>query len=152
MQCYPSNCYALFLSIPTHFVHFLLYQPQKTNLQLKKPLFYLTSLIPKSNYLNLKSSISRTRTTSPEKPLSVLNFFKQIGFTQTQIHSIIRQRTQILFSDVHKTLKHKIEFFQQLGFQGSQLGLFLSKNPTILAASLSKTLVPSHLWKLLRKL
>jgi len=97
--------------------------------------------LPKSQILYLSRHVSGT--TSPEKPLAVLNFFKQIGFTQTQIHSIISQRTQILFSDVHKTLKPKIEFFQQLGFQGSQLGLFLSKHPTILAASLNKNLVPS---------
>ncbi|XP_012574853.1 uncharacterized protein [Cicer arietinum] len=96
---------------------------------------------PKSQSLYISKRISSH--TLPLKPLSVLNFFKQIGFSESQIHSIIRQRAQILFSDVDKTLKPKIHFFQQLGFQCSDLCNFISKNPTILTASLNKTLVPS---------
>ncbi|CAI8618543.1 unnamed protein product [Vicia faba] len=83
-------------------------------------------------------------TTFPRNhPLSVINFFKQIGFSQIQIQTIIRQRVQILFSDVDKTLRPKLDLFQQLGFQGSDLSGFISKYPTILTASLNKTLVPS---------
>ncbi|XP_027190299.1 uncharacterized protein [Cicer arietinum] len=96
---------------------------------------------PKSQSLYISKRISSH--TLPQKPLSVLNFFKQIGFSESQIHSIIRQRAQVLFSDVDKTLKPKIHFFQQLGFQCSNLCDFISKNPTILTASLNKTLVLS---------
>ncbi|KEH20640.1 transcription termination factor family protein [Medicago truncatula] len=108
---------------------------------------FLFNLLNSNSKLHKSESIYVSKLvlgiTSPEKPLSVINFFKQIGFSQTQIHSIIHQRTQVLFSKVDKTLKPKVELFQQLGFQGSQLGHFLSKNPNILIASLNKTLVPS---------
>ncbi|CAI8591128.1 unnamed protein product [Vicia faba] len=83
-------------------------------------------------------------TTFPQNhPLSVINFFKQIGFFQTHIQTIIRHRVRVLFSDVDKTLRPKVDLFQQLGFQGSDLSGFISKYPTILTASLNKTLVPS---------
>jgi mTERF domain-containing protein len=49
---------------------------------------------------------------------------------------------QILFSDIDKTLKPKIEFFQDLGLVGSELGMFISKNSPILAVSLERKLVP----------
>ena len=92
-----------------------------------------------SNYISKRAS----GVTFPQRPLSVLNYFKQIGFSQTQIYSIIRQRVRLLFSDVDKTLRPKVELFQQLGFQGSDLCDFISKHPTILTASLNKTLIPS---------
>ncbi|KAJ1407317.1 Transcription termination factor, mitochondrial/chloroplastic [Sesbania bispinosa] len=57
---------------------------------------------------------------------------------------MIHQNPQILFSDIDKTLRPKIEFFQLLGFEGSdELCKFISKNSSVLNASLEKTLVPS---------
>ena len=49
---------------------------------------------------------------------------------------------QILFSDIDKTLKPKIEFFQDLGLVGSELGKFISKNSSVLTFSLERRLVP----------
>ncbi|CAL5214061.1 unnamed protein product [Lathyrus oleraceus] len=97
--------------------------------------------LPKSQSIYISKRLSGT--TFPQNPLSVINFFKQIGFSQTQIQTIIRQRVQLLFSDVDKTLRPKVDLFQQLGFQGSDLCGFISRYPTILTASLNKTLVPS---------
>jgi mTERF domain-containing protein len=97
--------------------------------------------LPKSHSIFISKRASRA--TFPQRPLSVINFFKQNGFSETQIHSIVRQRVQLLFSDVDKTLKPKLELFRQLGFQGSDLSDFISKHPTVLTASLNKTLVPS---------
>ncbi|KAF7825200.1 transcription termination factor MTERF5, chloroplastic-like [Senna tora] len=56
---------------------------------------------------------------------------------------MICQKPQILFADIDKILKPKIEFFQQLGFEDSELHKFLSMHATILTHSLHKTLVPS---------
>ncbi|KAK7359335.1 hypothetical protein VNO77_01290 [Canavalia gladiata] len=105
------------------------------------------------NYLNANFNFSITqsiyiskhvsRVKFSQKSLSVLSFFTQIGFSEAQIVSMIRQKPQILFSDVDKTLKPKIEHFQMLGLEGSELCRFISKNSTILTSSLKKSLVPS---------
>ena len=109
-----------------------------------------TSII---DYLNSDLQFSRTQSLYvskrvsgcrfPQNPLSVLTFFKQIGFSQSQILSLIRQRPQILFTNVEKILRPKIQLFQMSGFQGYELCSFISKNPSILTHSLKKTLVPS---------
>lgn len=88
-------------------------------------------------------SINVSRSTFPQKPLSVLNYFKDIGFSETQIQYMISQRAQILFSDVDKTLRPKIGLFQQLGLEGPELRKFIYKNPSILTSSLEKQLVPA---------
>ncbi|TKY59931.1 Mitochodrial transcription termination factor-related [Spatholobus suberectus] len=109
-----------------------------------------TSII---DYLNANFQFSRTqsfyiskrvsRGRFPQRPLSVLSFFKQIGFCDAQILSVVRQRPQILFADVDKILRPKIELFRLFGFEGSELSKFISKNSSILTSSLKKTLVPA---------
>lgn len=69
-------------------------------------------------------------------------FLQNLGFSETQIRSAVRVSPYILFSDIDKTLKPKIEFFQQLGFVGSDLGKFISKNSTLLSVSLERRLIP----------
>ncbi|XP_022635447.1 transcription termination factor MTERF5, chloroplastic-like [Vigna radiata var. radiata] len=104
---------------------------------------YLNSNFQFSKTQSLYISKRVSRGKFPQNPLSVLTFFKQIGFSQSQILSLIRQRPQILFTDVDKILRSKIEFFQMSGFQGPELCSFISKHPSILTHSLKKTLVPS---------
>ncbi|XP_058735872.1 uncharacterized protein LOC131607941 [Vicia villosa] len=104
---------------------------------------FLNSSFKLSKSQSIFISKRLSRTTLPQNPMSVINFFKQIGFSQTQIQTIIRQRSQVLFSDVDKTLRPKVDLFQQLGFQGSDLSGFISMYPTLLTASLKKQLVPS---------
>ncbi|KAL6959263.1 hypothetical protein U1Q18_039404 [Sarracenia purpurea var. burkii] len=77
-----------------------------------------------------------------EKPQSVVQFLKQIGFLNTHIRSSIRVSPQILFADIDKTLKPKLQFFQDLGLTGADLGKFLSTNSMLLTRSLEKKLVP----------
>ena len=95
----------------------------------------------KSQSIYVSDHVSGVR--YPEKPLSVLNFFKKFGFSEAQIQSMVLQKPQLLFSDVDRTLRPKIEFFQLVGFEGSELCDFISKNSTILTSSLKRTLVPS---------
>ena len=54
----------------------------------------------------------------------------------------MRFSPQILFSNIDKTLRPKLEFFQQLGLFGSDLARFISKISTLLTASLDRKLVP----------
>ncbi|KAA8517153.1 hypothetical protein F0562_017446 [Nyssa sinensis] len=76
-----------------------------------------------------------------EKPQSVVHFFKQLGLSETHIRSSVRISPQILFSDIDKTLKPKLQFFQELGLTGSDLGRFISMNSTLFTRNLDGKLV-----------
>ncbi|XAR49685.1 hypothetical protein NMG60_11032955 [Bertholletia excelsa] len=77
-----------------------------------------------------------------ENPESVVQFLKQLGFSDSHIQSAIRISPQILLSDINKTLKPKLQFFQDLGLTGLHLGMFIAKNSTVLTHSLEKKLIP----------
>ncbi|KAE9449914.1 hypothetical protein C3L33_18187, partial [Rhododendron williamsianum] len=77
-----------------------------------------------------------------KKPQSVVQFLKQLGFSDPQIRSSVRLKPNILFSDVDKTLKPKLQFFQDLGFTGPYLGKFISTHAHVLLYSLERTLIP----------
>ncbi|KAH9669714.1 hypothetical protein KPL70_021903 [Citrus sinensis] len=96
--------------------------------------------IPKSRALPISNKFSRIK--SLEKPETVRQFLHNVGFSDTHIQLTVTSRPTILFSDVDKTLKPKIEFFQHLGLVGSDLGKFISKNPSLFAASLERKLIP----------
>ncbi|KAK1591963.1 hypothetical protein Q3G72_016750 [Acer saccharum] len=96
------------------------------------------------------SNLFSSRVKSPEKPQSVLRYFQNLGFSESHIQSSVRGAPQILFSNVDKTLKPKIEFFQELGLVSSDLGKFISRNSIILTYSLHKTLIPCT--RILRKI
>ncbi|KAK9230573.1 hypothetical protein WN944_023545 [Citrus x changshan-huyou] len=96
--------------------------------------------IPKSRALPISNKFSRIK--SLEKRETVRQFLHNVGFSDTHIQLTVTSRPTILFSDVDKTLKPKIEFFQHLGLVGSDLGKFISKNPSLLAASLERKLIP----------
>ncbi|KAG5529346.1 hypothetical protein RHGRI_029902 [Rhododendron griersonianum] len=58
---------------------------------------------------------------SLEKPHSVVQFIRQFGLSDVQIQSSVRLTPNILFSNVEKTLKPKLQFFQDLGLTGPEL-------------------------------
>ncbi|XP_057950978.1 uncharacterized protein LOC131145811 [Malania oleifera] len=104
------------------------------------------------NYLIKTFKFSRTRAQSIsnrfsfikalEKPQSVVQFLKSLGFLDTHIVSSVHVSPQILFADVDRTLKPKLHFFQELGLVGTDLGKFISKNSTLLTVSLDRKLIP----------
>ncbi|KAK7319005.1 hypothetical protein RJT34_03714 [Clitoria ternatea] len=125
---------------------------------LLSPLSTLSSSTSKESasvidYLNANFNFSTTQSVYISKrvsglrlsqhPFSVLTFFKQIGLSEAQIVSTIRQKPQLLFSDLDQTLRPKVQLFQRLGLEGFELASFISKNSSILTSSLKKTLVPS---------
>ncbi|KAK1278865.1 hypothetical protein QJS04_geneDACA003489 [Acorus gramineus] len=79
-----------------------------------------------------------------ENPDSVLSFFKNHGFTDTQIAKMISCRPQLLSFNPDKTLNPKIVFLRDAGFSTTDLTLVLSKNPNILASSLDNQIVPAY--------
>lgn len=92
--------------------------------------------------LPISNRFSSRWDTSPEKPQSVNSFLREHGFSETQIRSAVSGKPQILFADINKILRPKVEFFQQLGLVGSDLGKFISNHTTLLTASLERKLVP----------
>ncbi|XP_030973358.1 transcription termination factor MTERF5, chloroplastic [Quercus lobata] len=122
--------------------------PTKTKTKPKTPfsnstiINYLTNTLKFSKTQALSISTRFYYVKSTEKPQSVVLFLQNLGFSETQIRSAVRVSPHILFSDIDKTLKPKIEFFQQLGFVGSDLGKFISKNSTLLSVSLERRLIP----------
>ncbi|KAH7861599.1 hypothetical protein Vadar_028203 [Vaccinium darrowii] len=77
-----------------------------------------------------------------ENPHSVVRFLRQLGFSDTHIQSCIRLHPDILFYNVDKTLKPKLQFFQDLGVTGPDLGKLTSKHSRVFHNSLERTLIP----------
>ncbi|PSR85137.1 Transcription termination factor like [Actinidia chinensis var. chinensis] len=80
---------------------------------------------------------------TPDKPDSVLAFFKSHGFTQIQISTIITQRPQTLLFDPAKTLLPRLEFLKSKGFSNTDVARVVSASPNIFQRSLEKTIIPS---------
>ncbi|GKV31538.1 hypothetical protein SLEP1_g40219 [Rubroshorea leprosula] len=80
---------------------------------------------------------------TPDKPDSVIAFFKNLGISKTQIASIIKKRPELLVFDTEKTLLPKVEFLRSRGFSSSDLATILSLNPHLLARSLENHIIPS---------
>lgn len=72
----------------------------------------------------------------------MFHFFKNLGFSNSQIQSAARRSPRIIFSNIDRCLKPKIKVFQDLGLEGYDLGMFISKSSSVLGASLKKKLVP----------
>ena len=80
---------------------------------------------------------------TPDKADLVISFFKNHGFSQTQISSIIRRYPPLLLSNPQKILLAKLEFFQFKGFTSSDIVMILTRNPHLLKRSLKNQIIPS---------
>ncbi|XP_050240119.1 transcription termination factor MTERF15, mitochondrial-like [Quercus robur] len=80
---------------------------------------------------------------TPEKADIVVSFFKNHGFSQTQITNLVRRLPSVLISDPDKTLLPKIDFFSSKGISSPDLAKLFSGYPIILKTSLEKQIIPS---------
>ena len=80
---------------------------------------------------------------TPEKADIVVSFFKNHGFSQTQITNLVRRLPSVLISDPDKTLLPKIDFFSSKGIPSPDLANLFSRNPALLKTSLEKQIIPS---------
>ncbi|KAM3707653.1 hypothetical protein ACJW31_02G040300 [Castanea mollissima] len=92
------------------------------------------------------SASKRVNFETPYKADSVIGFFKNHGFSQSQISNIIRKRPAVLLSDPQNILLPKLEFFQSKGFTTSDIATVLSRNPWILERSLKNQIIPSFVF------
>ncbi|XP_075082481.1 uncharacterized protein LOC107791225 [Nicotiana tabacum] len=84
-----------------------------------------------------------TRLKPSKNPEFVINFFKISGFDNTQIKNIVSKSPKVLFSNVDKTLKPKLEILQEIGFSGSDLVKFANANIHIFDRGVDTFLRPS---------
>ncbi|KAJ7980235.1 Transcription termination factor like [Quillaja saponaria] len=80
---------------------------------------------------------------NPEKPDSVIQFFRDHGFSETQISNFIRRRPRLLLSNPEKSLLPKLEFFKSKGLLSSDVAKIISSYANILHRSLEKQIIPS---------
>ncbi|MED6182268.1 hypothetical protein PIB30_027109 [Stylosanthes scabra] len=80
---------------------------------------------------------------TPEKPDSVIALLRSFGFSNLQIHNVIRKMPRILLSKPKETLLPKLQFLISKGASNSQLACIIDLNPLILLRSLEKHLIPT---------
>ncbi|KEH37282.1 uncharacterized protein [Medicago truncatula] len=78
------------------------------------------------------------------KPDSVLNFFRNHGFSDSQIRTVIAKEPRLLSCDPLKRVLPKFQFFLSKGASNSDIVNIVSKNPMFLTASLDKKIVPTY--------
>ncbi|KAL3819388.1 hypothetical protein ACJIZ3_005293 [Penstemon smallii] len=79
----------------------------------------------------------------PENFDSVISFFKESGFSNTQLEKIVKYRPSFLSSSVEKSIKPKIKIFQDLSFSANDIAKLISTYPSILHCSLNNRVIPS---------
>ncbi|XP_043719600.1 uncharacterized protein LOC122667400 [Telopea speciosissima] len=103
---------------------------------------YLVKAFGLSKTQALSASKLRMGAKDSKKLESVVLFLRQLGFSEVHVRDAVRFSPQILFADIEKTLKPKLQLFQEIGLTGSDLGRFISKNACLLNYSLDRSLTP----------
>ncbi|XP_042496544.1 transcription termination factor MTERF5, chloroplastic-like [Macadamia integrifolia] len=103
---------------------------------------YLIEAFGLSKTQALSASKRRMGTKDSKKPESVVHFLRELGFSEGHVRDAVRVSPSLLFADIEKTLKPKLQLFQEIGLTGSDLGRFISKNASIFNVSLDRRLIP----------
>ncbi|XP_058110270.1 uncharacterized protein LOC131253327 [Magnolia sinica] len=80
---------------------------------------------------------------SAQNPDSVLKFFRNHGFTKTQVTNLIAKCPRLLLADPNKTLMPKFQYFHGLGIPSATLAKILSWDYSIWNRSLQNQIIPS---------
>ncbi|KAL3845805.1 hypothetical protein ACJIZ3_003208 [Penstemon smallii] len=92
--------------------------------------------------LQLASRVASV-TKKPKSSDSILSFFKEVGFSNTQLEKVVKYRPIFLLSDLEKIFKPKIKLFQDLGFSADDIAKIITTDPSILHCSVDNRLIPS---------
>ncbi|XP_021291316.1 transcription termination factor MTERF6, chloroplastic/mitochondrial-like [Herrania umbratica] len=96
--------------------------------------------------LSPKSALSASKKLhfeTSERPNLVLSFFKNHGFSRTQISKIIGRTPELLLYQPEKTLLPKFEFFYSKGISSSDLAALVYTCPRVIVTGLQSKIVPS---------
>ncbi|KAK9111392.1 hypothetical protein Scep_018911 [Stephania cephalantha] len=90
------------------------------------------------------SASKKVRLKSPSKPDLVLHFFRNHGFSNTQIANLTTKLPLLLLANPQKTLLPKLEFLKQVGLPDREIANFLSTDPNFLFRSLERKIKPAY--------
>ncbi|TKY72631.1 Mitochodrial transcription termination factor-related [Spatholobus suberectus] len=90
----------------------------------------------------LKAS-ERVRFETPQKPDSVIAFFRDNGFTDAQINSIVRRVPDVLTCNPHKRLLPKFQFLLSKGASNSDIVHLVDRCPRLIGSSLENNVIPT---------
>jgi mTERF domain-containing protein len=89
-------------------------------------------------------STYNVRFKTAQKPDSIRNFFRNHGFSDTQLHHIIAKLPWLLSCNPSKRVLPKFQFFLSKGASTSYIVDIVCKNPVVLSASLKNRIVPAY--------
>ncbi|XP_027901993.1 uncharacterized protein LOC114162339 isoform X1 [Vigna unguiculata] len=81
---------------------------------------------------------------TPEKPETVIRFFRNHGFSNIQINYMVRKAPWLLSCDPSKRVLPKFEFFLSKGVSSSEIVNLVSKYPRFLRPSLKNHILPTY--------
>ncbi|KAL2970527.1 hypothetical protein AAZX31_15G145900 [Glycine max] len=81
---------------------------------------------------------------TPEKTESVIRFFRDHGFSNSQIINMVRKVPWLLSCDPCKRVLPKFEFLLSKGVSSSEIIDLVSKHPGLLSPSLENNIVPTY--------
>ncbi|KAH6782389.1 hypothetical protein C2S51_007682 [Perilla frutescens var. frutescens] len=128
----------------SHSVSVLYFSTSGERKSVNNPVIYELLL----NKYNLSPALSShvVSVLTQSKPLeecdSVLSFFKEIGFTKSQLERTLKYLPKLLSSNLEKIIKPKIKIFQDMGFSNKGIADIISNDPNILYTSLNDKLIP----------
>ncbi|KAI5415799.1 hypothetical protein KIW84_041007 [Lathyrus oleraceus] len=103
---------------------------------------YLTNNCGLSPQDALKAS-KRIHFTTPDKPDSVVSFFKNHGFFNHHIQTIILKDPELLVSNPIKSLLPKFQFLSSKGVSPTDIVATVIRSPRFLRVSLEKHIIPA---------
>lgn len=122
----------------------LRYLSSTSNKNASQQSFTVSYLINKCGF-SLESALSASKLVHfeiPHKPDSVLSFFKNHGFSESQILILTRRLPQLLICTPNKTLLPKLQFLHSKGVSSRDVAKIISYHPWILKNSVENQWVP----------
>ncbi|WJX23608.1 hypothetical protein P8452_12807 [Trifolium repens] len=87
---------------------------------------------------------STFRLRTAQKPDSILNLFRNLGFSDSQLRDMILKEPRLLSCEPSIRVLPKFQFLLSKGASKYDIVNFVSKNPRILSASLKNCIVPTY--------
>ncbi|KAL8030297.1 hypothetical protein ABFX02_14G277700 [Erythranthe guttata] len=124
------------------------YSKSRVEKQISPAIFEL--LLHKHNFCpeaasQVATCLTLTRLKTLEKFDSTLSFFKESGFSNSQLEKMLKYRPTLLSANPDKVIKPKIKLFQDLNFSAQDIAEIITNDPDIMYRSLNNRVVPSLL-------
>ncbi|CAN1846888.1 Transcription termination factor MTERF8, chloroplastic [Linum perenne] len=89
------------------------------------------------------AAVKYVRFKTPDKPNLVLKFFRNLGFSSSQIPKVIQRRPRLLISVPEKHFLPKISLLESNGFSTSDIAQVFLRAPELLHSSVENQLLPN---------